>query len=93
MKKDKKKFSIINIVIWAILGFLIGAGLTYATSSIKVIDLSLVTSSLTLAGAGVGLLAGFVVEVSKLMSGQSNGNEKTKIKNKDGDIKITAYKK
>ncbi|MGN1207884.1 MAG: type IV secretory system conjugative DNA transfer family protein, partial [Christensenellales bacterium] len=81
--KDKKKFSVVRMLVWTIVGFVVGAVLTYATSNTKMIDISLITSSITLVGAGIGLLTGFVMELSKLMSA-SPSNEKTKVKNKEG---------
>ena len=81
--KDKKKFSFTKIVLWAIAGLVVGAILSYFANGQANFDLSTVFSTFGLVGAGIGTLAGFVMELSKLMSTPINSN-KTKVKNREG---------
>lgn len=81
----KKKFSFFKIVIWTLVGLIAGAVITYFSTKADEISVELFTNSITLVGAGVGLVAGFVMELSKLMSSSDSSDDKTKIKNKEGE--------
>lgn len=87
MKKEKnKKFSIFTILVFAIIGYIIGIAINFVTSSNQEFTIELLKSSVSLAGLGLGAAIGFVYELSKLMkTSSSNVGDKVKITNEAGE--------
>lgn len=83
---SKKKFSFAKLLLITILGYVLGVGLSYLLnkSSNPVFDFSLLFDSISLAGAGVGLLAGLVMQLTKLADSGGGKSNKPETKTEDG---------
>lgn len=83
---SKKKFSFAKLLLITILGYILGVGLSYLLnkSSNPVFDFSLLFDPISLAGAGVGLLAGLVMQLTKLADSGGGKSNKPETKTEDG---------
>ncbi len=83
---SKKKFSFAKLLLITILGYILGVGLSYLLnkSNNPVFDFSLLFDSISLAGAGVGLLAGLVMQLTKLADSGGGKSNKPETKTEDG---------
>lgn len=83
---SKKKFSFTKLLLITILGYVLGVGLSYLLnkSSNPVFNFSLLFDSISLAGAGVGLLAGFVMQLTKLADSGGGKSNQPETKTEDG---------
>ncbi len=77
--KDKKKFSFVNILILALIGYVLGVVLNYVTGS-QEFTASLFTGAISLVGLGVGAISGLVLELNKIMKDSSSGSTSNKVK-------------
>lgn len=86
MSKEKnKKFSFMSLIIFGIVGYIIGCAIAFVTGN-QEFSLELLKNSVSFAGLGLGALFGFVYEISRLMKApSSNAGDKVKITNEAGE--------
>lgn len=80
---SKKKFSFNRIILFSILGYAVGLGITYFISSPRIFDTSMLLKTESLAGLAIGFLLGFMTQLNRVMN-DSSVDTKTDVRNKQG---------
>lgn len=81
---NRKKFSFKALIFFAIIGYIAGVAISFFTSTEGMFKINMLFSSMSLLGAGVGLLFGFVSQSSRLL-GDKTLDSKTKVSTKSGE--------
>lgn len=81
---DKKRFSLLKVLIITLVAYIISVVISYFTAETKNLVQQL-TTEISIAGAAIGFVSGIIFQLNKMVSDKHVGNSKTQTETKDGE--------